>query len=489
MSAIFTRLRHPKRGSQDDFDRGLIAPMILGSVLNPVNSSMIAVALIPIGVAFGAPPSETALLVSALYLATAIGQPVVGRLIDIYGARPLYLVGSALIGVAGVLGALAPTLGVLVVARVLIGLGTCAGYPAAMNLIRGESRRTGQDSTGGILTTLSVSTQTVVVVGPTLGGVLIGLGGWRAIFTVNVPLALACLVLGALRLPKTLAPRREEDVRLTSALDLAGIVLFAGTLISLLLFLMDPRLDHWYLLVITAAAAAGLTMWELRVAERAAERIAESVAQPFIDLRVLAGNLPLLATFARMMLSAIVSYSFIYGYTQWLEHGHGLSATVAGLVLLPVFATGIIVSIISGRRPEFRARLLTGAVSLVVACAVLLLVYSESAIWLLVVVGFVFGIPQGLNNLANQNALYYQADPDRVGSSAGLLRTFFYLGAIIASAAIGTFLGHGANTSGLHHLALFMLVIAALLLLTTLLDRSLRRIGSRDDSSNEPQEQ
>ena len=100
----------------------------------------------PIGVAFGAPPSQTAWLVSALYLATAIGQPVVGRLVDIYGPRRLYLVGAALVGVAGVLGTLAPDLGVLIVARVLLGFGTCAGYPAAMYLIRSEARRTGHDS-------------------------------------------------------------------------------------------------------------------------------------------------------------------------------------------------------------------------------------------------------------------------------------------------------------------------------------------------------
>ncbi|HEV7709958.1 MAG TPA: MFS transporter, partial [Asanoa sp.] len=83
------------------FDRRLIAPMILGAVLNPINSSMIAVALIPIGIALGAPPSETAWLVSGLYLATAVGQPVVGRLVDTYGPRRLYLIGGVLVGAAG----------------------------------------------------------------------------------------------------------------------------------------------------------------------------------------------------------------------------------------------------------------------------------------------------------------------------------------------------------------------------------------------------
>jgi len=58
--------------SSGRFDRRLVAPMVLGSVLNPVNSSMLAVALVPIGLALGAPPSATIWLVSALYLATAV---------------------------------------------------------------------------------------------------------------------------------------------------------------------------------------------------------------------------------------------------------------------------------------------------------------------------------------------------------------------------------------------------------------------------------
>ena len=72
------------------FDRRLMAPMILGSILNPINSSIIAVALVPIAIALGAPASQTAWLVSALYLATSIGQPLVGRLVDTFGPRRLY---------------------------------------------------------------------------------------------------------------------------------------------------------------------------------------------------------------------------------------------------------------------------------------------------------------------------------------------------------------------------------------------------------------
>ena len=99
-------------------------------------------------------------------------------------------------------------------------------------------------------------------------------------------------------------------------------------------------------------------------------------------------------------------------------------------------------------------------------------------------VTLIVGVPQGLNSLANQNALYHQADPARMGSSAGLLQTCTYLGAIIAAAAGGAFLGHGADTRGLHHRALFTLAVAVLFLVAILPDRSLRRIGSPSSSTS-----
>ncbi|MGW7337167.1 MFS transporter [Streptomyces sp. NPDC054808] len=438
--------------------------MLLGSVLNPINSTIIAVALVPIGRAFGAPAAQTAWLVSALYLATSLGQPVVGRLIDVFGPRRLFLLGTGLVGVAGVVGALSPNLGVLIGARVLLGFGTCAGYPAAMALVRSEAERTGRDSPGGVLTALAVANQTIAVVGPLLGGLLIAVGGWRATFALNVPLAVAAVLLGLLRLPRTdPASGSARHGHLAARLDLPGMGLFAAMLVTLLLFLMNLHPRDWYLLALSAAAAAAFAIRELRA------------AAPFVDLRVLGGNTPLLATYGRALVAYVVAYAFLYGFTQWTEEGFGLTPFHAGLVQMPMFLLAIGVSIVSGRSTGVRGKLLLGAAGQIVACLVILTLTGDSPLWTLLLVALVFGVPQGLNNLALQNSVYFQADPERTASSAGLLRTFAYIGSMVASSATAASFGQRADTGGLHRLAWVMLGAGVLYLLLTLFDRTLGR--------------
>lgn len=444
------------------FDRRLTPPLILGSLLNPINSSMIAVTLVPIGIAFGAPPSTTLWLVSALYLATAVGQPAVGRLVDRFGARPVYLVGTALVGLAGLLGMVAPTFGVLVAARVLLGFGTCAAYPAAMSLIRREAARTGVDAPAAVLTALSVAAQASSAIGPTLGGLLVGAGGWRTVFAVNVPLAIACLVLGRTRLPH-IPPDAGTPVTAArrGSLDLPGMGLFAAAMTALLLYLMSPGLDDLWLLAVAALLGWLLGRRELRVPD------------PFLDLRTLAGNRALLSTYARHTLNYTVSYAVLYGFTQWLEDGRGLGETAAGLVLLPMSLTAIGTATLTGRRPEIRGKLLVGSGSMATACALLLLLGAHVPLWAPIGIGLLFGVPQGLNSLANQNALYHQAPPERIGTASGLLRTFQYLGAMLASALIAGIFSGSADTAGLHTLALVMLGCAVVLLLGSAIDPTL----------------
>src|SRR5690606_19642615 len=193
------------------------------------------------------------------------------------------------------------------------------------------------------------------------GGLLVDLGGWRTTFAINVPVALACLALGWRALPRgpgrTAAATASTDAPVRRArLDIAGVLLFATMLIALMLALTGT----WWLLAAAVAAGAGFAWWERRH------------ASPFIDVRVLVGNLPLLATYARNTAAYVVFYAFVYGFTQWVQQGRGLSASAAGLILLPAFGVGMAVTAITGRKAAVRAKLAVGSAVQVVVCVLLL---------------------------------------------------------------------------------------------------------------------
>ncbi|MFE5776112.1 MFS transporter [Brachybacterium sp. NPDC056505] len=458
MTAIARRPSPPDR-----FDRRLLSPMMLGSILNPINSSIIAVALVPIGIALGAPARETTWLITGLYLATAVGQPLMGRLVDAYGARRMFLIGSALTLLAGVIGTFAPNIWVLVAARVVLGFGTCAGYPSAMRLIRDEGDRTGVDSPAAVLSALSITTQTISVIGPVLGGVLIDAGGWRSTLAINVLLGAAGLVLGRLYLP----PSRRPVGR--ARIDVVGIVLFTVALVGLLLLVMSPSVGRLWLLVPVLAAGAGFWICEMRRAD------------PFIDVRMLRASPALVRTYLRSVLAALVSYGYIYGFTQWMQEARALSPSLSGLVLLPTFAVGIAVVALTGRREALRGKLIVGSLAQILACAMVLALGDRSPLVLLLAIAVVLGIPQGLLNLANQNAVYRQARSEQMGAAAGLLRTFMYLGAIGSSSASGVLFGRRADTAGMHDLGLVMLAAAVLLLVLAVADRRLGGRAARGD--------
>jgi MFS family permease len=118
------------------FNARFVAPLALGSTLNPINSTMIATALVPIAQNFHIPISEAGWLIAGLYLASAVSQPAMGRFADLFGPRRVYLMALMLVAVAGLIGELAKDLPWLVVARVVLGIGTSGAYPSAMRLFR-----------------------------------------------------------------------------------------------------------------------------------------------------------------------------------------------------------------------------------------------------------------------------------------------------------------------------------------------------------------
>jgi len=453
-------------GNETAFDKRFVAPLYLGTAMNPVNTSLIATALVAIAQAMHVPLGRTALLVAVLYLASAIAQPTAGKLAEELGPRRVFVGGTLLVLAAGLVGGLARSFGMLLAARVLLGLGTSAGYPVSMLLIQRRAAQVGlAEPPGGVLGGISIAAQVTAAVGLPLGGFLVGLVGWRATFLVNVPIALTLLAMLFAWVPPDPPVRGVRDLRaLAARVDAAGIALFAGSMAALMTFLRSMAAPSWPVLGLALALAAALVAWQLRA------------SHPFLDLRMLAGNGALTRTYLRMALMLFGLYLVLYGLSQWLEAGHDLSAEQTGLLTLPMMAVAAVTSRVVSTRNIIRGSLVIAAVTSLVASLGVLLLSSRAPLPWFVVITVVFGLAQGTNSFGNQGALYTQAPAARMGTASGLLRTFGYLGAIASSAVMGVLFRGGADDHGLHVMAWILVASSIAVLVMTLADRALHGV-------------
>jgi MFS family permease len=440
-----------------------VTPLVMGSALNPINSSVIATALVPIAAALHVPVGRTLILVSSLYLACAIAQPAAGKLAEEFGPRRVFLTGIVLVLLGGVVGGLGRSLAVLVVARVLIGVGTSCAYPSAMVIIRRRSRESGlSEPPGSVLGSLAIAGSATVAFGPPIGGLLVGGLGWRSAFLLNVPLTAAALAITLAWVPRDGQPAAGRKIaEIAKRIDLGGIVLFGGMLAALLVFLMSLPRAGWAALAISAVLAALLAAWELRA------------ARPFIDLRLLASARALTRTYLRFGLTLLGVYVVLYGITQWMEASRGLSPEQAGLVLLPMGAVAALVSFPVSRRNLVRGPLLACAFFMLLASVATLFITGRSPVIALVGMMVLFGVVVGTTSVGNQTALYLQSPPESLGTASGLSRTFGYVGSIASATITSIVFRTRVSDAGLHDMAIILVGVAAVVLLMTLLDRQL----------------
>lgn len=451
-------------GGEDGFSLKFCVPLFMGSALNPINSSVIATALVPISEGIHVSVGATVVLITSLYLASAIAQPTAGKLATEFGPRRVFVAGIVTVLFGGMVGGLATNLVTLVVSRILIGVGTSAGYPSAMMIIRRQAENTGlQQPPGGVLGGLQIAATVSAAIGLPLGGVLVYIWGWRSAFFINVPMTVITLITAVVWVPQDGPLDRIKSFRkIVTRIDAVGIAGFCSAMIFLLLFLFALPNVKVVELLLSFILFVVLTVWELRV------------SRPFIDIRLIISNLALTRTYVRFGLSTLCIYTVFYGVTQWLELDRGISAESAGLLLLPMGIVGAIVSRPISTRNLLRGPLIMAAVSSIFGSAGLLFVAKETpTIWILAIM-LVFGVTLGTASIGNQAALYSQASSIQIGTASGLFRTFAYLGSIASSAIIGSVFQKGVSDHGLHDVAGIMMGASVLALLMTVIDRHLR---------------
>lgn len=232
--------------------RWALPGLALSMLLSSLGTSIANVALPTLAEAFGATFQATQWIVLAYLLAITATSVAAGRLGDRWGRRRMLLLGLALFTVASLVSGTAPTLRIVVGARAIQGIGAALMMALSVAFIR---ETVPKEKTGSAMGLLGSTSAIGTALGPTLGGVLIQLLGWRSIFLVNVPLALSTAALIVLRVD---ADRPSSERRGTTLSRSAALTTGLVTSFLVATLLMGTLVAGPFYLSRTLGLAAGL---------------------------------------------------------------------------------------------------------------------------------------------------------------------------------------------------------------------------------------
>lgn len=325
-----------------------------------------------------------------------------------------------------------------------------------MTMVRTYAERRQADARTAI-TTMVICGQSVAALGPTLGGLLVGLLGWQSILWVNLPVV-GLSVIAVLHADVGTSTNDRMTVRETlRSLDWFGVALFLIALTSTMLLLVSLRgAPPWWLGLVVILSIAGFWCFERHVTD------------PFLDVRALIENKALAATLGRTTLNYTCFYCIFFGIPQWLQYSRGMSAIAAGLTMLPVAGVSVLATFVGSRvygRYGARRTLVVGTGALLVGGILIALVEKTTAPLLVIpLVAAVLGIPNGFNNIGNQSLVNAVTSVDDVGTAMGMYRTATFVGANLAIVTLQTVAGDEITDAGLHRVGWFIAGAAAVLL-------------------------
>lgn len=411
----------------------LALPMLLSSL----GASIANVGLPAMAQAFGAAFQQVQWIALAYLLAITGASVAAGRLGDLVGRRRLLAAGIGLFTVASLLCALAPGLPWLVAARVLQGLGAAVMTSLALALAGGLAP---QGRTGSMMGLLGTMSAVGTSLGPVLGGLLLGAGGWPLLFLAEVPPGALALLLVQRGLPgDAVTPRGIRP-----PFDAAGTLLLvlAPAAFALAVTLGHGRFGLFNLALLAAALAGG---W-LFVARQ------KRAAFPLVPLPMLRDPVLGAGLAANLLVATVMATTMVVG-PFYLSLALGLDAAHAGLALACGPLTAALGGVPAGRLADRFGAARMGIVGLAVlagGCALLALTPVRFGVAGYVPPLAVVTLGYALFQAANNSAVMAGAGTQR-GVVSGMLGLARNLGFITGAAAMGALFAWGAGTGDLAH--------------------------------------
>ena len=327
------KLRNPPAEWLYAHRRSIFGVMLVAWVVTMLDASVVNIAIPDLQEALDTDVSTATWVINAYNLAFAVLLVPMGKLADQFGRRRLFVAGMVVFTVASALCAASPTVGALVAARAIQGAG--AGMLAPLGfamavLVFPPPRR------GFALSLIAGAALVANAAGPLLGGVLLELVGWQAIFLVNLPVGVVTIVLARRWWPETVDPRAAEQ-----KVDWLGMVLLAAGVCALVMTLNQGNRQGWGSLnVLWLAQLTILLGFGFWASQRfgAAPMLPRDLAA---NVRFRSANLAMLlfgAGFIGALLMLSLVFVDLWGYTP-IEAGLALTPVpLAGLLTWPIAA-------------------------------------------------------------------------------------------------------------------------------------------------------
>lgn len=399
--------------------RGVVAAATLGSGLTLLDGTVVNVALRTMGDDLGASLAQLQWITNGYFLSLASLILLGGSLGDRLGRRRVFVIGTIWFAAASLLCGIAPTAEVLIVARVLQGVGGALLTPGSLAMIQGAFRAEDRSRAIGAWSGLG---GIAAALGPLVGGLLIDHASWRWIFLINLPLAALTVWLAQTWVPETRDPRAHAGFDVTGA-ALASFAL-AGTTWAL----TDAGgRATWWAAGIGVVAAVAFVVVERRTRE------------PMVPLGLFADRTFSAANAMTLLVYAALGAILFFLVLQ-LQTVGGYDALEAGLSTLPITVCMLFLAARGGALSERigpRIPMTVGPMVMAAGTLWLLAVGPDVVWWRDVLPGLtVFGLGLALM-VAPLTATVLAAAPDEVtGTASGINNAVARAGSLLAVAAL-----------------------------------------------------
>ncbi len=439
----------------------IIFTVALGIILNPLNTSSISLALVRIQGEFGVTFRQLAWFISLYYLVSAIANPIMGRLSDLYGRKRYFLFGLALVFMASALAPYSSNLTMLTVCRAIQAWGCSTVFPAGYGIVRAEITSDQARALGS----LAIFANTAAAFGPSFGGFLLNSWDWPVVFYINLPLVVGTFILAYKVIPKDTTGQKQQKV----SLDYLGSLLFSLCIIFTMLFLMSIGRSIAIVYMLVTGILFGLFY-----------TYEKKQADPFVNIGEIVKNKGVGLVYLAFLLLNIVFYAVLFGFPSFLQQVWSYSPAEAGFIMLALAGFSTLVSPYTGKVIDssgLKIPLIAGVTCLVLGSLGLLGVVFLASTTFYIAVLAVIGISSGVLNLALQAALYCFVPTEETGSATGLFMTSRFTGTIFSSSLLGILFDQIINYRQFSLLAVVCLAIAVVVLLLVIHLNRLIKIG------------